>query len=216
MRHTWLVVALVLGAALGLYIAHDPQPAREQPAQPEIPEAANPPAPPAAPPVATGPASAAPVEAGRAHPVAQTREPDYTGYQQSIDVGPVFRQQFEQAASTGNQDSLALAHRELEREMRDDTWAYAIEAEIENSLVAETSLGNFRRDHVECRATMCEVRLSGEGDDQMTALQNWNENLGGKPWAARLFITHSSTITDNGKVFTLMIFRRQPAAPPSR
>lgn len=212
MRHAWLVVALILGAALGLYLAHDPrnpEPQATQAADPAVPPV------PAVTPAVTG-SPGVDANAGGTPPAAPAQAPAYSGFQQPIDVGPVFRRQFEQAAATGNPDALALAHRELERELRDDAWAYAVEAEIEHSLVAETSLGNFRREHVECRATMCEVRLSGEGDDQETALQNWNENLGGKPWAARLFITNSSTITDNGKVNTLMIFRKQPAAPAAR
>ena len=38
-----------------------------------------------------------------------------------------------------------------------------MEAEIENSLVADTSMGNFKLELIECRATLCEVRLTARG-----------------------------------------------------
>jgi hypothetical protein len=216
LKHLRLRVGLVfaLGIVVGMIVNHfwegrGSGPPAEQVAidPPSAPTGATTPPPPAAP-ASTPPATFGNAPAGAMPPAVEVRPPEYTGYQQSIDVGPVFRQQFETAEANGLPDAVAAAHRELEREVRDDSWAYAIEAEIENSLIAETSLGNFRREHVECRATMCEIRLYGEGDDQTTAIQNWNENLGGKPWSARVVISSSATISDNGKVSALMIFRR--------
>lgn len=224
MKAGWIAVALVLGVSIGVWISQE----RRQPAQPETPAPRTDPAgeyrAPRTSPADAGskfghtklrPGAASPPRAANPPPIppASSGEPEYTGYQQAIDVGPVFRRHFEQDAAEGTENSMAMAHRELEREVRDDAWAYAIEAEIENSLIAETSLGNFRREHVECRATLCEIRISGEGDQQETAMQNWNESLGGKPWASRLNLNYSATVTENGQVNALMIFRKSTAPP---
>ncbi len=225
MKAGWIAVALVLGVSIGVWISYE----RQEPTPPPDEVAADAGATqraPQSPTQETGekfghtklrPGAATP--AGTANPPAtapaSSPEPEYTGYQQAIDVGPVFRRHFEQEAAEGTENSMAIAHREMEREVRDDSWAYALEAEIENSLIAETSLGNFRREHVECRATLCEIRISGEGDQQETAMQNFNESLGGKPWASRLNLNYSATVSENGHVNAMMIFRK-PATPAGR
>jgi hypothetical protein len=65
-------------------------------------------------------------------------------------------------------------HDIMMREERDDAWAYMREAEIESSIIAETGAGNFRKDYLECRATLCELQLSGTGP-QAAALKKWFE-----------------------------------------
>jgi hypothetical protein len=222
MKAGWIAVALVLGVSIGVWISQE----RKEPTQPETPATGAdagavqqaPQTPPAdagskfghtklRPGAASQPGAASPPAIASA----TSEEPEYTGYHQAIDVGPVFRRHFEQDAASGTENSMAMAHRELEREVRDDAWAYTIEAEIESSLIAETSLGNFRREHVECRATLCEIRISGEGDQQETAMQNWNESLGGKTWASRVNLNYSATVSENGQINALMIFRKSTA-----
>lgn len=213
MKPAWYLAAIAVGIAVGIllwYRASEPLPETSPAAAPPAVTAPSSPNPGTASRTAPSGVAASGQDpgAGRPAPGAENAAPEYTGFHQKIDVGPEFRRQFEEspAQSTGN--SIANAHLALEREMRDDTWAYPLEAEIENSLLRDTSLGNFRREHVECRATMCEIRLSGEGDAQETALQNFNENLQGQAWASRLIITHASTITDGGRVNVLMLFTR--------
>jgi hypothetical protein len=132
-----------------------------------------------------------------------------SGTVQAIDAGDVFNRIFAEAEQPGKGDSIAQAHRALERETRDDGWAYSMEAEIQNTFVNEVSMGSFRADHVECRSTMCELRLSGRGD-QAAAIKRWTEELGGQPFGQRLFLNYSSSISDNNRVDTVMIFRRPP------
>jgi hypothetical protein len=217
MKAGWIAVALVLGVSIGVWISQE----RKEPAQPETPAAgadagAVPHAPKTPPPDAgpkfghtkLRPGAVSPPGAASPPAIASASSEEPQGYLQAIDVGPVFRRHFEQDAASGTENSMAMAHRELEREVRDDAWAYAIEAEIESSLIAETSLGNFRREHVECRATLCEIRISGEGDQQETAMQNWNESLGGKTWASRVNLNYSATVSENGQIHALMIFRK--------
>lgn len=222
MKAGWIAVALVLGVSIGVWISYERDDTAAQPESAANGDAGAVQQAPQTPPPDSGgkfghspvnPGAAAQAGAARppATPPAVSQEPE--GYRQAIDVGPVFRQHFEQDAASGTENSMAMAHRELEREVRDDAWAYAIEAEIENSLITETSLGNFRREHVECRATLCEIRISGEGDQQETAMQNWNESIAGKPWASRVNLNYSATISENGQVNALLIFRK--AGPPS-
>jgi hypothetical protein len=128
---------------------------------------------------------------------------------QAIDAGEVFNKVIAQPSQPGFENNIATAHRALERETRDDGWAYTMEAEIQNALVNEVSMGAFRSEHVECRATMCELRLSGKGE-QGAAIKRWSDELGAQPFGQRLFLNYSSTISDNARVDTLMIFRRPP------
>ena len=132
---------------------------------------------------------------------------------QHIDAGPVFNEVLSRPSVPGFENQLGDAHRALERETRNDGWAYTMEAEIQNAMVNETSTGAFRADHVECRATLCEVRLSGKGD-QAAAIKRWSENLGAQPFGQRLFLNYSSSISNNERVDSLMIFRKPPPTPP--
>ena len=132
---------------------------------------------------------------------------------QHIDAGPVFNEVLARPSEPGFENQLGDAHRALERETRNDGWAYTMEAEIQNAMVNETSTGAFRADHVECRATLCEVRLSGKGD-QAAAIKRWSENLGAQPFGQRLFLNYSSSISNNERVDSLMIFRKPPPTPP--
>jgi hypothetical protein len=131
---------------------------------------------------------------------------------QPIDAGDVFNKMIAQPSQPGFENHIGEAHRALERETRDDGWAYTMEAEIQNTMVTEVSTGAFRSEHVECRATMCELRLSGKGE-QAAAIKRWSDELGAQPFGQRLFLNYSSSISDNNHVDTLMIFRRPPKAP---
>jgi hypothetical protein len=131
---------------------------------------------------------------------------------QRIDAGPVFSEVLARPSVPGFENQLGDAHRALERETRNDGWAYTMESEIQNAMVNETSTGAFRADHIECRATLCEVRLSGKGD-QAAAIKRWSENLGTQPFGQRLFLNYSSSISNNERVDSLMIFRKPPSTP---
>jgi len=225
----WLPMAFVVGIALGWFLAHRDSGAPAL--QPEMVDAAanSPPArvsdstpvaaPPATPP-ARHPQTAAPTTGlETANSPTAAPEPaaqDASEPSQPIDVGPVFRKQFEENTKQGYRDVMAESHRALEREVRDDSWAYPMEADIENSLVVDTSMGNFRREHLECRATMCELRLSARGEAQSAALQKWNDGLRQQPWSGKVSMSSSSTSNVNGNTDALMIFVRAPAPAPKK
>jgi hypothetical protein len=105
------------------------------------------------------------------------------------------------------------AHRALEREARDDSWSYPLEAEIENSLVSDTSMGNFRKEHLECRSTMCEIRLSAQGGAQIEALRQWTSDIQKFPWASRMQLSSSSTVSSDERMDALLIVSTPPAPP---
>ena len=172
----------------------DPAPAARAGDEPPPPVLARP-ALPSAPAVATAPAA--------------TSVPDeeYSGYSQPVDAGGVFRKVMAQTPPPGTENRLGELHRALERELRDDSWAYPMEAEIQNSLVAETSAGKLDVEHLECRATLCELRLSGNAASEQS-LTDWTAAVGKQPWASRLYMNLASSISDGERVDSLLIFRR--------
>jgi hypothetical protein len=137
---------------------------------------------------------------------------EYTGYSAPIDVGPAFRKEVAQQPVPGVSNALGEAHRALEREMRDDSWSYPMEAEIQNSLVADASAGNFTVEHVECRATACEIRLSAKGA-QADAMSRWANGIHTQPLGTRLFPSVSSMVSNGSQTDQILIFIRPPKAP---
>ena len=219
----WVVfaVGIAAGVLIGRMTSDPPVPLAEEtavPAEESPPQTrADPvrafgtPAPTAAPPTRTPaprPADVAPVAAGNGDDSVVN-----AGITQPIDVGPVFRKQFETARKTGHPDTVGDLHRALERELRDDSWAYPLEAEIENSLVADTSMGNFRREHLECRSSMCEIRLSASGAEQVEALKQWTSDIQRQPWGSRMMLSSSSTVSTDDQMDALLIVTKPPQQP---
>jgi len=223
-KPVWLAAAFVAGIAVGIVATRMSAEAPDG-----EPQASNAPEVPREPPGAT--LASAPVERSSAPAPAVTSssadvattvksapvgtalvEPamaDSGAAGQPIDAGDVFNKMIAEPSQPGFENNIGEAHRALERETRDDGWAYSMEAEIQNAMVTEVSTGAFRSEHVECRATMCELRLSGKGE-QAAAIKRWSDELGAQPFGQRLFLNYSSSISDNNRVDTLMIFRRPP------
>jgi hypothetical protein len=220
LKYLPIVLVFAAGIAVGLYwsrtppeepaaATHAPMVVFDTPAPASTAPAQAPPPPPLPFGSSRSASDAAPVP--RSYPPApDAGEP---GYSQPIDAGPVFNQQFASAEKQGMQDAVLQAHRTLERETRDDSWSYPLEAEIENSLVADTSIGNFRREHLECRATLCELRLSAEGGEQIEALRQWTSDIQKFPWAARVVLSSSSSISSDTRMDALMILAKPPPTP---
>ena len=131
---------------------------------------------------------------------------------QPIDAGPVFNKMIARASEPGNENQLGDAHRALERETRDEGWAYTMEAELQNSMGNEMSMSGFKAEHIECRATLCEVRLSGNGPQQGASIKRWNESFIGQasPLGQRLFLNYAGSVSNNDRTDTLLIFRKPP------
>jgi hypothetical protein len=135
-----------------------------------------------------------------------------SGTVQAIDVGEAFARQIARPSRPGEENEIGDAHRALEREARDDQWAYTMEGELQNSMVTQTSTGAFKLEHVECRATLCEVRISGNADQQ-AAMREWMENLADSGLKQRLFPNMSSSYANGERVDALYIFRRPRKQP---
>jgi len=223
-KNYWLVVAFAGGLALGLILAWSqpenartvvlPKPMAPAPRAHAAPAETSAPDSPMTGPQATGkppaPGKSAPAPATSGPPSPDPVATLDSGNRQAIDVGPVFREQFAEAQSHGVKNPLFDLHDSLEREARDDAWAYAAEGDIQNSLVAETSMGNFNVDHLECRATMCELRLSARGQQQSAALSRWHDGMRSQPLGMRLVPRASSSIGRDADADVLIIFTRPP------
>ena len=130
-----------------------------------------------------------------------------SGVVQAIDVGEAFAKQIARPSEPGYENLIGDAHRELEREPRDERWAYEMEGELQNSMVSHASMGDFKVEHVECRSTICEVRLSGRAE-RHDGLREWSESLRTSSLNNRLFANMSSTMANDQRVDALYIFRR--------
>lgn len=146
-----------------------------------------------------------------------TKTPPYaapidSGFVQPIAVGERLRKMVDRPSIPGHENEIGDAHRALEREPRDDGWAYSMESELQSSMIAEVSSGGFKVEGVDCRSTLCEVRVSGTLD-QAAGVKRWQDSLMGQPFGQRLFMNYGSTSTDNERVDGIFIFRR-PAQTP--
>jgi hypothetical protein len=225
-KPVWIAVAFAAGIAVGVLVTRTLAPE-------SVPVATNDVAPavPAAPAASAAAAelhdASAPVSSASAAttapkessaPILPSTSPasedatEYTGYSAPIDVGPAFRKEVAAPPVPGVSNALGEAHRALEREMRDDSWSYPMEAEIQNSLVADASAGNFTVEHVECRATACEIRLSAKGA-QADAMSRWANGIYAQPLGSRLLPSVSSMVSNGSQSDQILIFIRPPKPP---
>lgn len=126
----------------------------------------------------------------------------------AIDLSPALRDAL--AQHSFKTESPAELHEALEKESKDDSWSYPIEAEIRSSLAAISANDAVTVHSVECRSTLCEVRLSAPAYN-MNLVQEWNREVGAYSWIRRVVpVTHLVTSRD-GRAEALTILRRSPA-----
>jgi hypothetical protein len=130
-----------------------------------------------------------------------------SGVVNSVDAGATFNKMIARPSTADQPNQLGDLHRALEREPRDDGWAYSMEAELQNSMVNDTSMGKFKMEHIECRSTICEVRVSGNGD-QADAVRSFGNALPGTNFNQQLFMNVSSTVSGHERIDAIYIFRR--------
>jgi hypothetical protein len=130
-----------------------------------------------------------------------------------IDLGPTLREALANQPSM-KIESPAELHAALENEARDDSWSYPLEAEIRNSLTGIEQINAVTVHTVECRSTLCEVRLSTY-DYNFKVLHEWNQGVGAYPWIRRATPVTMTMPRANGRLEMLLILRRtpSPAAP---
>ena len=231
----WLAVTFGAGVALGFLLGHSSgagKPAepvaatglrpRPAPATTPVPAAthadvptAGPATPPPEPPRT---AAASPAPPASVAFVIENADPehfdygDYSGYSMPVDAGPHFGAQIADSIKSGRRDSLAESHLQLEREMRDDSWSYPLEAELQNMLAADPVMGKFKVEHLECRATLCELRVSGqERIGQESQINQWLSNMHRVSWPGDVRVgTAVFTGTGEGSEGILMLHRPPP------
>lgn len=126
-----------------------------------------------------------------------------------IDVGDAFHQQIDRPSVPGFPNEFGDAHRTLEQESRDDSWAYQMEAEIQNSLTAFVSTGELQVRFLECRTTLCEMRLYAS-DSHRNSMNNWQEVMQTQPWIRRVMMDGMAMSGVPGGEEGLWIFRKLP------
>jgi hypothetical protein len=178
-----------------------------------VTEPAPAPAPPAQPPAAPAP----PASVSFIIENAETERFDYanySGYSLPVDAGPLFGAQIAESIRDGRRDTVAQEHVKLEREMRDDSWSFPVEAELHNMLAVDPVMGRFKVEHVECRATLCEVRVSGrDRPEQADDINQWLSDMHRLPWPGGLTVGSAVFAATEGGSEGMLMLRRQ-AAPP--
>jgi len=128
-----------------------------------------------------------------------------------VDAGPTFGAQIAESIRTGRNDSLALEHLQLEREVRDDSWSYPLEAELQDMLAADPVLGKFKVEHLECRATLCELRVSGKDRFQESSpLNQWLHDMNQLRWPGGLMVGTAVFSANEGGSEGMLMLRKPP------
>jgi hypothetical protein len=230
-RAIWVGVAFVCGVVLGVFgtrmLGGAPAATNLSTRAPAGPAA---PAAPAASAVvsATTPAELPAARSGSALPVtraapaeppavptavaaAQTPAPVAEGAAiRKIDVGDAFHQQIDRPSVPGFPNEFGDAHRALEQETRDDSWAYQMEAEMQNSLTAFVSTGELQVRYLECRTTICELRLYASNAHR-NAMNTWQDVMQSQPWMRRVRLEGMGlSAVEGGGDEGLWIFRKPP------
>ena len=95
--------------------------------------------------------------------------------------------------------------------MRDDSWSYPLEADLQTMLAADPVMGKFRIEHVECRATLCELRVSGTDRlAQSSAVNQWLSNMQRLAWPGGLTVGTAVFAGTEGGSEGLLMLRRPP------
>jgi hypothetical protein len=134
-----------------------------------------------------------------------------------INVGAAFHDLIDRPSVPGFANEVGDTHRMLEQEARDDSWAYQMEAEIQNSLTAYVSTGELQVRFLECRTTICEMRLY-HSDTHPNAFDTWQEVMPSQPWMRQVQMVGMGMTSTKGGGEALWIFRKaaQPARPERR
>lgn len=105
--------------------------------------------------------------------------------------------------------------RAFQEEERDEDWARPLEKEIRQSIDPQVYLGRFYVSNIECRATLCEVRLLAQGSLQGDELQRFDLEISRLSWNSKLTMMLSSGIETGSRYErnyeSIWIFAKNPA-----
>ena len=155
-------------------------------------------------------------------PVPASAEPDEPGgeaesiEQQDPPAQSEYRGVPEPVPTSGPVDPLNEWQRAFGKEVRDETWAGPLETEIQRSLEPQINLGHFYVSNIECRATLCEIRLLAQGSLQRAELERFQSEIYKFPWNSALVPALSSGIdvrnANENRYEAIWIFEKKPGS----
>jgi hypothetical protein len=120
----------------------------------------------------------------------------------------------EPVATSGPVDPVNEWQRAFGKEVRDENWAGPLETEIQRSLEPQINLGHFYVSNIECRATLCEIRLLAQGSLQRAELERFESEIYKFPWNSALVPALSSGIdvrnANENRYEAIWIFEKKP------
>jgi hypothetical protein len=102
----------------------------------------------------------------------------------------------------------ATAQQRLAKEQKDQDWAYFTERAIVDSVSAHSLAGEFHIVYVECRMTLCQIKVNGYGE---SSVPKWNQiiyDLAQESWAEFGQRGMSSGVTEGQFVIIQELHRR--------
>ena len=110
--------------------------------------------------------------------------------------------------------------RAFQDEQRDEAWARPLETQIRQSLEPQVNLGRFYISKIECRTTLCELRLLAQGSLQRDELERFDLEIARLPWNSQLTMMLSSGAGahtgDERGYESIWIFEKKPEPAPGK
>jgi len=118
------------------------------------------------------------------------------------------------AASSAPGDALNQWQHAFAQEVRNEDWARPLEVSIQQSIAPEIDLGHFYVSNIECRATLCEIRLLAYGSLQRAELERFGYQIGELPWALGLNAALATGSASPDRYEAIWIFEKNPEPAP--
>lgn len=97
---------------------------------------------------------------------------------------------------------------ELQSEPRDDAWSYYIEQAISQFLGGYPTIGEFDINHIECRATRCQIQVTGFDGSTWATWSRIMYDMNQQPWA-EFYESASESYDTDGRFVILQRLRRE-------
>ena len=97
---------------------------------------------------------------------------------------------------------------ELQSEPRDDSWSYYIEQAISQFLGGYPTIGEFDINHIECRATRCQIQVTGFDGSTWATWSRIMYDMNQQPWA-EFYESASESYDTDGRFVILQRLRRE-------
>jgi hypothetical protein len=163
--------------------------------------------------LSAAPAKLIPVEEMPAA-VAVSPEPGDAGEPRDLPAASEYRGVAAPAASSAPGNALKEWQHAFEQEVRNEAWARPLEVSIQQSIAPEIDLGHFYVSNIECRATLCEIRLLAQGSLQRAELERFGYQIRELPWAVGLNAALATGTASPDRYEAIWIFEKNPEPAP--